>query len=522
MNLNDLFEGTGLNPDQLVNEAGAMWIVYRSPVDFNKFATYKAAVAAHNRLSGRGYKLASAEWFYDNVNVGSTPVVEAQGDTVEAHGIRGMKRTAWRRTFKNREALDRWADANDSVEIYGTRDTDSAARGSLSPAMGSKTNEELVSESNFNDDDWYEISADAKSVVGTISQRPQGAVTGRPVKLPNGNYAIKGMQARHMGLQRGMAEGRMVKGPGGVDLDRRGNPIPVKAPAVKQEPRDQYGLTKDAYTVVWSNIRNVVSQIFPDGDPIDYLGPWMEKMLRSSGGSAYDSIEVLTKASKLNGYNDIYDYYDSFKTEDNGYNESAYQQMSEADKKGLYYNVNKRKAAGTSRDADSPKAPTAQAWKDAAKTAKNEGVAEAFDSAAFDRHMDKLRAQKELEKTDPMRALINNLHSDDARAAKMKRRGPSTSDDTNTNINSPFHPSQGVNIGEQGVAEHKGVKHRYQMTHQDGTKMKFTATDDADARRQAKEHDAKSFSKVKDGAVTNKVTESANAELASIKRFLAR
>jgi hypothetical protein len=44
--------------------------------------------------------------------------------------------------------------------------------------------------------------------------------------------------------------------------------------------------------------------------------------------------------------------------------------------KGLYYNVNKRKAAGTSRPASSPKAPTAQAWKDAAKTAKNEGLAE--------------------------------------------------------------------------------------------------------------------------------------------------
>ena len=50
--------------------------------------------------------------------------------------------------------------------------------------------------------------------------------------------------------------------------------------------------------------------------------------------------------------------------------------VAEAEKKGLYYYVNKRKKAGTSRDADSPKAPTAQAWKDAAKTAKTEGVAE--------------------------------------------------------------------------------------------------------------------------------------------------
>jgi len=45
-------------------------------------------------------------------------------------------------------------------------------------------------------------------------------------------------------------------------------------------------------------------------------------------------------------------------------------------KHGLYYNVNKRKKAGISRDADSPKAPTDQAWKDAAKTAKTEDLDE--------------------------------------------------------------------------------------------------------------------------------------------------
>ena len=44
--------------------------------------------------------------------------------------------------------------------------------------------------------------------------------------------------------------------------------------------------------------------------------------------------------------------------------------MEESVKKGLYYNVNKRKKAGTSRDKDHPKAPSAQDWKNAAKTAK--------------------------------------------------------------------------------------------------------------------------------------------------------
>ncbi len=44
--------------------------------------------------------------------------------------------------------------------------------------------------------------------------------------------------------------------------------------------------------------------------------------------------------------------------------------LTEAEKKGLYYYVNKRKKAGTSRSKNHPKAPSARDWKDAAKTAK--------------------------------------------------------------------------------------------------------------------------------------------------------
>ena len=46
--------------------------------------------------------------------------------------------------------------------------------------------------------------------------------------------------------------------------------------------------------------------------------------------------------------------------------------IKEEAKKGLYYNVNKRKKAGTSRSKNHPDAPSAQDWKDAAKTAKEE------------------------------------------------------------------------------------------------------------------------------------------------------
>ena len=48
----------------------------------------------------------------------------------------------------------------------------------------------------------------------------------------------------------------------------------------------------------------------------------------------------------------------------------------ESKKKGLYYYINKRKKAGTSRSKNNPKAPSAQDWKNAAKTAKKEGIGE--------------------------------------------------------------------------------------------------------------------------------------------------
>lgn len=55
--------------------------------------------------------------------------------TIEAHGIRGMKATPWRKTFKNHEHLSDWADKNDSVEVHATRDLEQAKKDNLSPAM---------------------------------------------------------------------------------------------------------------------------------------------------------------------------------------------------------------------------------------------------------------------------------------------------------------------------------------------------------------------------------------------------
>lgn len=87
----------------------------------------------------------------------------------------------------------------------------------------------------------------------------------------------------------------------------------VRAPASPR--RDSNGLTKDDYGTVWRKIEEVVGNIFPDGDPIDWLAPWLKK----SGIRDHHIGEVLDKACKMNGYKNMYKYYDSFKTDDYGY-----------------------------------------------------------------------------------------------------------------------------------------------------------------------------------------------------------
>jgi hypothetical protein len=58
----------------------------------------------------------------------------AQGHTIEAHGVRGMDRKTWHKTFKNVDQLNVWAEKYDA-EIHGTRDLEQAKRGNLSPAI---------------------------------------------------------------------------------------------------------------------------------------------------------------------------------------------------------------------------------------------------------------------------------------------------------------------------------------------------------------------------------------------------
>jgi hypothetical protein len=61
--------------------------------------------------------------------------------------------------------------------------------------------------------------------------------------------------------------------------------------------------SKQDLQMLWSKIEGVISNSFPDGDPYDQLWPYMQK-----NGFTQDDVE---RASKMNGYKDLWDYWDT-------------------------------------------------------------------------------------------------------------------------------------------------------------------------------------------------------------------
>ena len=43
-----------------------------------------------------------------------------ENEKIEAYGIKGMRNTRWRKTFKNQGAFELWVEKNDA-EVQGTR-----------------------------------------------------------------------------------------------------------------------------------------------------------------------------------------------------------------------------------------------------------------------------------------------------------------------------------------------------------------------------------------------------------------
>jgi hypothetical protein len=124
-------------------------------VDTSEYKTKDHAISAYLRSKHGDTKVDKAFGFKESVicsDCDHDPCIcddshgfvseAAQGHTIEAHGIRGMKGTPWRKTFKSHEHLSDWADKNDSIEVHATRELDGVKK---------KTNEEAELDEVFAD-----------------------------------------------------------------------------------------------------------------------------------------------------------------------------------------------------------------------------------------------------------------------------------------------------------------------------------------------------------------------------------
>lgn len=93
---------------------------------------------------------------------------------------------------------------------------------------------------------------------------------------------------------------------------KTGEPLPAKEKPItmkqmfaqKPAAKKPAGLSLDQ---IWRKVEDVVSSVYPDGDPIDHLAPWLEKQ----GIKGHQVGDVLRKAAVKNGYSDVYDYFNS-------------------------------------------------------------------------------------------------------------------------------------------------------------------------------------------------------------------
>ena len=161
---------------------------------------------------------------------------------------------------------------------------------------------------------------------------------------------------------------------------------------IKEDEVEESGL--QYYTGVKKHGKEYMTkaaQLARDGASQEELGALKDRLSKAHKGKAKnESVAEGSGGTKYKiksiGYDAKGDYYISPSTGKKVYKKGVkvgdhenpktgeHKGVAEAEKKGLYYYVNKRKKAGTSRDASHPKAPTAQAWKDAAKTAKKEDL----------------------------------------------------------------------------------------------------------------------------------------------------
>ena len=119
--------------------------------------------------------------------------------------------------------------------------------------------------------------------------------------------------------------------------------------------------------IVWRKVEDVVSNIWPDGDPVDWLAPWAEKH-----GLNYS---VFDDAAKKNGYNDVYEYFHSMgdlgEGSSGGINRSAPSNDVSYEKVLDRNSKNDHSEVVGEQQLDELSVGKLQAYKDAAKSPEN-------------------------------------------------------------------------------------------------------------------------------------------------------
>ena len=245
---------------------------------------------------------------------GDMPEEVAEMDSQKPNGKIKPDGTRSHSTYGSRDNYELGGPESTGTSINAT-DIKTAATGILSkafkdsqrvdPRTGKKMVIKGVAEGEqYNDDDWYEVHPGSKKIVGQSGPGEYRTQPGqREVKLPNGNVAVRGMNAKNMGLTRGTSNGvaesqehlnrirklsglaeatalpaqtRDLKGQefqdymtriaGTPDLDKAGN---VK---IDKKGNEKYttGKTKgDKYQMPYIHRSSVITYLSPDGKTYD-------------------------------------------------------------------------------------------------------------------------------------------------------------------------------------------------------------------------------------------------------------
>lgn len=132
-----------------------------------------------------------------------------------------------------------------------------------------------------------------------------------------------------------------------------------------EQPTNEFKDTAQYGDDSGKNINHEIFQLLKNGATVySNAAGRMGKVLKANN----DGVVIASKRGK--GFTS-FNSGDPVKIKQDENEPNTYHIINE-EKKGLYYYVNKRKKAGTSRSKNHPKAPSAQDWKDAAKTAKED------------------------------------------------------------------------------------------------------------------------------------------------------